>query len=195
MMGRTPCLLILLGIAPMALPAPVSYEIDPNHTHPMFETDHFDGLSTWRGIFRKTTGTVIVDASASKGSIDIVIDMASVDFGLDKLNDIAVNSAAPAIFEAAKYPVAHYAGTLEQFVGSSPHAVIGMLTMHGVTRPLSLRIDSFKCMVNPLNKHEVCGAEASADLDRSEFGITVGRPYGFRMNVHLRIQVEAIRVD
>jgi polyisoprenoid-binding protein YceI len=97
--------------------------------------------------------------------------------------------------EAAKYPVGHYQGTLERFVGGSPHAVVGRLTMHGVTRPVTLHIDSFKCMINPLTKREVCGAEASADLDRSEFGITVGKPYGFRMNVHLRIQVEAIRAD
>lgn len=195
MTSRTPSLLLLLGIAQVAVAAPITYEIDPNHTHPMFEADHFDGLSTWRAIFRKTAGSVVLDARASRGSVDILIDMSSVDFGHDKLNDMAVNSIAPPIFEAAKYPVAHYQGTLEQFVGGSPRAVVGSLTMHGVTKPVTLHIDSFKCMINPLTKRQVCGAEASADLDRSEFGITVGKPYGFRMNVHLRIQVEAIRAN
>ena len=95
MTGRTPSLLLLLGIARVALAAPITYEIDPNHTHPMIEADHLDGLSTWRAIFRRTTGSVVLDARASQGSVDILIDMSSVDFGHDKLNEMAVNSTAP----------------------------------------------------------------------------------------------------
>ncbi len=67
--------------------------------------------------------------------------------------------------------------------------------MHGVTRPLDLGINSFKCIPHPLFKRELCGADASATLDRAAFGIAAGKDYGFSMDVTLRIQVEALRKE
>jgi len=46
--------------------------------------------------------------------------------------------------------------------------------MHGVTKPVTLKIDSFKCMQNPTSKKEVCGADASATLNRADFGVNFG---------------------
>jgi len=184
----------LLAAAGAACASPITYTIDPNHTHPMFEADHLDGVSVWRGIFKKTSGSITLDAAAQTGRIDVAIDIASVEFGNDKLNDVAVNSSAPPIFEASKYPVAYYKGTLGDFVNGSPTTVTGELTLHGVTKPVALRINSFKCIDDqPLPKQQVCGADASGAFNRADFGIVVGRKYGFRMEVTLRIQVEAIR--
>jgi len=73
-----------------------------------------------------------------------------------------------------------------------PSTVTGTLTMHGVTRPLTLTILSFKCMPHPLLKREVCGADALGTLNRDEYGIDSGKSYGFSMTTTLRIQVEAI---
>jgi polyisoprenoid-binding protein YceI len=177
-----------------ATAGPVTYNIDPNHTHPMFEADHLGGLSIWRGLFRKTSGTVTLDVAAGTGTVDLAVDVASIDFGHDELNEIAAVSTAPPIFEAAKYPVAYYKGTLGGFVAGAPTTVTGNLTLHGVTNPLTLTINSFKCIENhPLLKREVCGADAVGTLNRADFGIKVGRQYGFKMEVTLRIQVEAIR--
>ena len=64
------------------------------------------------------------------------------------------------------------------------------MTLHGVTKPLTLKINSFMCKPNPTTKKEVCGADASATLNRSDFGITWGDAYGFKMWVKLEIQVE-----
>jgi polyisoprenoid-binding protein YceI len=192
------CLLLssLLSLLSTNAPGmPVTYEIDPNHTHPQFEADHF-GLSIWRGIFKSTHGTVTLDAAAGTGTVNIDVDMTSVDFGHEKLNAMAVNSEAPPILEAVKYPIAHYTGTLTRFKHGVPTDVVGELTMHGVTKPLTLRINSFKCLTNlPQQNKEVCGADASAGLNRADFGITVGQRYGLNMNVTLHIQVEAIRAD
>lgn len=191
-----PALLLLLALLSVgAVSAPVTYNIDPDHTHPLFETDHY-GLSVWRGLFKNTTGTISLDAAAATGTVDVQIDMTSVDFGLDKLNEVAVNSSAPPILEATKYPLAHYKGTLTNFKNGVPTAVVGDLTMHGVTRPVTLRIDSFKCLEHhPVSNKAVCGADASATFNRADFGITVGQRYGFKMDVNLHIQVEAIRAD
>jgi polyisoprenoid-binding protein YceI len=185
-----------LAASSLASASPTTYNIDPNHTHPMFEADHLNGLSVWRGLFKKTSGTIIVDSAAQTGTLDVTVDMASVDFGNDKLNDVAVNSTAPPIFEAQKYPIAHYKGTLGDFVNGAPTTVAGFLTLHGVTKPVALKIDTFKCMADqPSPKQQACGADASCVFNRADFGIIVGQKYGFRMEVTLRIQVEAIRAE
>src|ERR1700734_3256619 len=106
----------LLAIPSFAPASPVTYTIDPNHTHPEFETDHLGGVSIWRGLFKRTGGTIVLDTAEQSGTLDVTIDIASVEFGNDKLNDEAVNSTAPPIFEAQKYPIAHYQGTLGGFV-------------------------------------------------------------------------------
>ena len=81
--------LISFAVCNTATAAPATYAIDPDHTYPSFEADHFGGLSTWRGKFNKTTGTITLDKAAGKGSVDISVDMASADFGHDKLNKVA----------------------------------------------------------------------------------------------------------
>ena len=52
---------MILAWAAGAPAAPATYRVDPNHTHPLFEVDHFGGLSTWRGLFKTTSGTVTLD--------------------------------------------------------------------------------------------------------------------------------------
>jgi polyisoprenoid-binding protein YceI len=187
---------ILLAAASVASASPSTYNIDPNHTHPMFEADHLGGISIWRGLFKKTSGTITLDSAARTGTLDVAVDMGSVDFGNDELTSMAVNSSAPPIFEAKKYPVAYYKGTLGDFVNGSPTTVSGLLTLHGVTKPITLAINSFKCIDDkPEPKQQLCGADAFCVLNRADFGITVGQRYGFKMEVTLRIQVEAIRAE
>jgi polyisoprenoid-binding protein YceI len=81
--------LIFALVSASALGAPAIYNIDPDHTHPSFEVDHFAGLSNWRGSFKKTSGSVELDAAARSGTVDIVVDTASIDFSHDKLNEHA----------------------------------------------------------------------------------------------------------
>jgi polyisoprenoid-binding protein YceI len=184
----------LLSVSSLASGAPVTYTIDPNHTHPEFEADHLGGVSIWRGLFKKTTGTIILDETAQTGTIDVTVDITSVEFGNDKLNDEAVNSSAPPIFEAQKYPTAHYKGTLDGFIDGSPTTVAGTLTLHGITKAVALRINSFKCAIDlPATQKRVCGADAVGTINRADFGITIGQRYGFKMDVTLHIQVEAFK--
>ena len=98
--------------------------------------------------------------------------------------------AAAGIFDAAKYPTATYTGKFTKFNGASPTEAEGTLTLHGVTKPVTLTIHSFLCKPNPMTKKEVCGADASATFSRSDFGVNYGEAYGFKMGVKLRIQVE-----
>jgi polyisoprenoid-binding protein YceI len=165
----------------------VTYVLDPNHTYPSFAADHMGGLSVWRGKFTSTSGKVVYDKAAKSGSIDVTVDVNSIDFGMPKLNEHAKSAE---IFDAAKYPTATYTGKFTKFNGDAPTEAQGTLTMHGVTKPVTLTINSFMCKPNPQSKKEVCGADASATFNRSDFGVGFGEKYGFKMEVNLQIQVE-----
>jgi polyisoprenoid-binding protein YceI len=181
---------MLTLVAGSALAAPVTYDVDPGHTYPSFEADHMGGLSVWRGKLEKTSGTIVYDKDKSTGTVDITIDTSSIDFGHEKLNE---HAKTPDLFDVAKYPTATYKGTLAGFVNGAPTKVEGQFTLHGVTKPLTLTIDQFLCKPNPMTKKEVCGADAKATFNRKDFGMGFGEAYGFKMDVKLAIQVEAIR--
>lgn len=180
----------LVAAASSAFAEPASYTVDPDHTHPSFEVDHFGGLSTWRGIFKKTSGKITLDAAAGTGTVDIAIDMPSIDFAHDKMN---AHVSGPEMLDAAKYPTATYKGTLGGFSNGTPTTVDGELTLHGVTKPVSLKIASFKCIMHPMLKREVCGANVFGNFNRADFGVNYGQQYGFNQDVALRIQVEAVK--
>src|ERR1700719_1650044 len=163
--------------------APVTYILDASHTYPSFEADHMGGLSVWRGKFDTSSGKVVYDKAAKAGSIDVTVDMSSVDFGMPKLNEHAKSGE---IFDVAKYPTATFSGKFTKFNGAAPAEAQGTLTMHGVTKPVTLKIDSFKCILSPLNKKEVCGVDASATINRADFGVNYGDKFGFNQEVKLQ---------
>ena len=171
-----------------AIAEPVSYTIDPMHTYPSFEADHM-GMSYWRGKMLKNSGVVVLDKEAGTGTVEIDIDLASIDFGLKALNAWAIGEK---FFNVDKFPHATYKGALEKFVEGSPTLVKGELTLNGRTNPVNLTIARFKCMPHPMLKREFCGADASGSFKRDEFGLDAGKDYGFNMDVTLRIQVEAV---
>jgi polyisoprenoid-binding protein YceI len=178
------------AIATAASAAPTTYKVDPEHTHPSFEADHFGGMSVWRGRFNETTGTVVIDREAKTGTVDIVIDTNSLDLGLEKL-ETHVKSPDVGMMDTAKFPTATYKGKLVKFKDGAPTEVDGELTLHGVTRPVTLTIRSFKCMQHPMKKKEFCGADAMGTINREDFGVGWGKAFGFRMDVKLLIQIEA----
>jgi polyisoprenoid-binding protein YceI len=183
--------ILLASIAALAsataLAAPVTYVLDPHHTYPSFAADHMGGLSVWRGKFTDTTGKVVYDKVAKSGSIDITVNMNSVDFGMAKLDE---HAKSPDIFDVAKFPTATYSGKFTKFNGAAPTEAQGTLTLHGVTKPVTLTIRSFLCKPDPMTKKEVCGADATTTFNRSDFGVNYGDAYGFKMAVTLDIQVE-----
>ena len=179
-------------LAQAALAAPTTYQIEPTHTYPSFEADHMGGLSVWRGKFNKTSGSVTFDKAAQQGTVDITVDIDSIDYGFDLMNTKAKSEE---LFDAAKYPTATYKGKLAGFKKGVPTKVMGDLTLRGITKPVQLNIVSFKCMPHPMVKREVCGADAMATFKRDDFGMAAGKDWGFKMDVTLRIQVEALAAE
>jgi polyisoprenoid-binding protein YceI len=175
-------------LATAAVAAPVTYEVDVKHTFPSFEVDHMGGMSVWRGKFNSSSGKIVLDREAKTGSVNVTIDLASVNIGVPDL-DKDLKSAN--FFDVAKFPSATYKGELTKFKDGAPTEVSGNLTLHGVTKPVTLTIRSFKCMQHPMKKTEFCGADAAATFNREDFGVSFGKAFGFDMKVTLAIQVEA----
>jgi len=184
----TPALALTGLFSAAALAGPTTYELDPSHTYPSFEADHM-GMSLWRGKFNHTTGTVVLDREAGKGSVEVEIDLDSIDYGQDELNAWARGKD---FFDTAAHPKAIFRGELRNFRDGKPGEVAGSLSLHGVTRPLTLKINSFKCQPHPMYKRDWCGADAIGTFNREEFGLAAGKDWGFDMNVTLRIQAEAV---
>ncbi|MFA9215821.1 MAG: YceI family protein [Sphingomonadaceae bacterium] len=179
---------LLAATASSAIAA--TYTIDPGHTYPSFEADHM-GLSLWRGKFEKTSGTITMDRAAKTGTLDIVIEAASVDFGMDKMNSHARGAD---MFNVEKFPTMSYKSKSFQFEGDKLVGVQGELTMLGVTKPVALKVDRFNCIMHPRYKREVCGANAVAEFKRTDFGLNYAIP-AFAPEVRLAIQVEAIKSE
>ena len=178
-------LLCALAFCGAASAAEETFKVDPDHTYPSFEFSHM-GISVWRAKFDKTTGTVTLDREAKTGSVEIRVDAASVDFGNRTMNDVAISEEW---LNVDRFPLMRYRGPIV-FEGDAPVAVDGQLQLLAVTKPVKLRITSFKCIQHPFFRREVCGADAEGDLNRSEFGL---KQYREGEMIHLRIQVEAVR--
>lgn len=167
-----------------------TYNVEPNHTYPSFEAGHL-GISVWRGKFTKTSGSVTLDRAGKSGAVDITVDPASISFGHAKMEE---HARSKDFFNADQFPKITYKGKITQWNGDAPAAVEGEMTLLGVTKPLNLTINSFKCIPHPLLKREVCGADASGSFKRSDFGMKYGLPmHGDDMKV--AIQIEAIKAD
>ena len=181
-------MMMAVTLATLAQAAPASYKLDPTHTYPSFEADHM-GISVWRGKMTKSNGSVVYDKAAGTGTLKVTVDLAAIDFGLEMMNKWARGKD---FFDVKKHPRATYTGRFDSPVNGVPTKVLGELTLHGVTRPVELTVHALKCIPHPMLKRELCGADASGTFMRDEFGLDAGKAYGFKMNVNLRIQAEAV---
>ncbi len=188
MLNRTIFAALLAASLPLATYAADSYTVDSAHTYPRFKINHL-GFSTMEGRFDKSSGKITLDRAAKTGSVEITTETASVSTGFAKRDD---HLRSPDFFNAAEFPSITFKSTAVKFKGDKPSSVEGNLTMAGVTKPLTLTIDEFNCGTNPMNKKEECGAAASAQIKRSDFGIKYALP-AVGDDVKLVFEVEAIK--
>jgi polyisoprenoid-binding protein YceI len=161
----------------IALPAAAAeetYVIDPVHSQPQWEARHI-GFSNQHGSFGKATGRIVLDRAAHKGSVDVVIDTASIRTYDSRLDAIVKGER---YFNVEKYPTVTFKSTSMAFDGDRLVGVDGELTMLGVTRPVALKVANFVCGQQTFNKKPMCGAEATTTIKRSEFGMTTGLDIG-----------------
>jgi polyisoprenoid-binding protein YceI len=165
-----------------------TYTIEPGHTSVMFAFHHF-GLSTFHGKFTKAKGAVTLDQAQRKGSADITIDASAIVTGVPKLDE---HLRSEDFFEVEKYPTIAFKSQDFVFKGDTLAEVRGNLTVRGITKPVTLKVTSFVCKEHPLMKAPACGADATATVQRSDFGLTAYLP-GVSDEITLTIEVEAVR--
>ncbi|MEY4449349.1 MAG: Protein YceI [Pseudomonadota bacterium] len=171
-----------------ALAAPKSFDIDGSHTFPRFSYSHF-GYSTQVSRFDNTTGTVVFDADAKTGSVDITIDMKSVNTGFADFNG---HIQGEDFLDTAKFPKATFKSTKVNFQDGKPASIEGQLTIKGVTKAVTLTVTSFQAMPHPMLKKDAIGANAFTVIKRSEFNAGKYAPY-VGDEVRIDIALEAIQ--
>lgn len=178
---------LFVAVASHAIAAPLTYQVDPTHTYPRFSYSHF-GLSTQLSSFRKTTGTITFDAKTKTGQADITIDMTTVNTGLPDFDD---HLRGEDFLDTAKHPTATFKSTRVIFDGDKPSSIEGLLTVKGVTKPVTLTVTAFTTMEHPMVKKPAIGANAFTIIKRSEFGAGKYAPF-VGDDVRIDIAVEAI---
>jgi polyisoprenoid-binding protein YceI len=165
-----------------------TFTIDARHTYPAFEVSHY-GFSTQRGRFERTSGKIVLDQESKSGSIDVTIDAASISMGMETWNQ---QMRSDAYFNTEKFPAISFRSARLLFDGNLVVGAEGDFTLLGVTRPLKLLISSFHCGANPVTKRPQCGADVSATIRRSEFGMTRALP-GIGDEIRILVGIEATK--
>ncbi len=181
-------LLILAALSTPALAAPETYIIDGAHTYPRFSYSHF-GFSTQLSRFDKTSGNIVIDRAAKTGAVNVTIDTASVDTGSTVFNE---HIQGVDFLDTAQYPTATFIANKVNFDGDKVVSVDGALTLKGITKPVTLNLSSFQCMLHPMLNKDACGANATAVVKRTDFNMGKYAP-NVGDEVTLSIAVEAVK--
>ena len=165
---------LALALPLAALAAAENYTLDPYHTYPHFAVEHL-GVSMLWGRFNKTSGKFTLDRAAKKASLELAVETASVSTGdADKgsrARSLDEHLRNADFFNAAEFPRMTFRGADVKFSGDQPTEVTGELTLLGVTKPLTLKVERWVCKDNPFNKKPMCGGNASGVLKRTDFGM------------------------
>jgi len=165
-----------------------NYALDPTHTYPNFTINHL-GFSTMHGRFGKTKGKFTMDRKANKGSVELIIEAASINTGFKKRDD---HLRSPDFLNVAEFPEITYKSTSVKFDGETKATITGDLTIMGTTKAVILKIDHINCGTNPFNKKPTCGFNATGSIKRSEFGLNYGLP-AIGDDLTLSIEAEGIK--
>jgi polyisoprenoid-binding protein YceI len=158
----------LLGAAMSAQAAPVTYKLDPGHTMVLFSWNHL-GFSNPVADIDIGDGTLVFDAqNPSKSSVDVTMPLSNLDTHVPALDK---HLKEPDFFNADQYPTITFKSTSVKSLGGNKYAVTGDLTVHGVTKPVTLNATLNKSGVHPMSKKQSIGFDATGTLKRSDFGM------------------------
>jgi polyisoprenoid-binding protein YceI len=173
------------------LPARAANEefiVDATHAYSHFEVVHL-GISTYRGRLGVKSGTILLDPATGTGSIDVVVDPATVSTGYEKLDAILRGED---LLNTERFPLVTFRANILAFDKGALRTAQGELTFLGVTRPVALNVERFGCTRKPFLVQYRCGADATAVFKRSDFGMTSYQTW-VSDEVTVRVQIEAVR--
>ncbi|MCX7097793.1 MAG: YceI family protein [Methylococcales bacterium] len=166
-MPRTSLALLLCTCLSLPALAASSYTVDSSQTFPSIEITQL-GMAIPLGRFNSTTGTMLLDEKAASGSIQLAIETASISTGLASLE---AHLRSPALLDAEHFPRITFVSDKLRFNNEQLVAVEGLLTLHGITKPVHVTVQRFHCSLNPDTLKNICDAKASMAIKRSDFGV------------------------
>lgn len=176
----------VLGLTAVAHAAPETYTFDQAHTGITWQANHF-GFSNPTGKFIKTDGSLKLDEkSPEKSSLDVTI---AIDGLVTGLPDFDKHLKSADFFDIEKFPTARFVSTSVKKTGDKTADVAGKLTLHGVTKPVTLHVTLNKLGINDYTKKQTAGFTAETTIKRSDFGMSYAIP-GVSDDVKITIETE-----
>jgi polyisoprenoid-binding protein YceI len=176
---RKALLAVALSLPLAAQASPESYTIDPTHTFLHWEVEHL-GVSMQRDRFDRTSGKFTLDRAAKTGSVDLAVETASLSSGDNQKGSrprtLDDHLRTADFFNVAEFPRMSFKSTGVKFAGDNPVEIAGQLTLLGVTKPLTLKVERWVCKDNPMSKKPMCGGNATGTLKRTDWGMKYGVP-------------------
>jgi polyisoprenoid-binding protein YceI len=176
-------------MAAAALAQAGTWQIDPNHSAAQFSVRHL-GVSTVRGAFMKVSGSATYDtADPTKNTVNVSIDAGSVDTRVEmRDNDLR----SPNFLDVQKYPTITFKSKQVKSAGSGKLAILGDLTIHGVTKEVTLDVDGPSAPIKDPWGNQRIGASASTKINRKDFGVN-GAPGVVGDDISITIDTELIQ--
>ena len=146
-----------------------AYKVEPNHTQVGFAISHF-GFTNFSGFFSGASGTLVLDpANPASSKLNVSLPIQSV---LTTVPQLDGELKGEKWFDATRFPTATFTSTRITKTGKETWSIVGELTLHGVTKPVTLRAHLVGSGTNPLDKAVTVGFEATGAIKRGDFGIT-----------------------
>lgn len=183
-------LALTLLLAACAAAQVETWKIDPNHTASQFAVRHLS-ISTVRGQFNKTTGTVTYDPKdPSKTTMDVTIDATTVNTRIDGRDK---DLRSPNYLDVEKYPNITFKSKRVEAAGSGKLKVTGDLTIHGVTREVVLDVDGPSQVLKDPKGNQHMGASATTKINRKDFGVGSAPAAMIGEEINITIDAELIQ--
>src|SRR4051812_33673906 len=182
--------------APAAGPVPQgAYQMDKAHTSLLFKVNHL-GFSNFTGRFTRYDAKLTFDpAKLAASSVNVTIDPKSI--ATDNAPDGFLEQLSGEKFlDAAKYPQMTFTSRSVEDTGNGNFRIRGELTLHGVTRPLTLDAHyNGGYAGHPYDPHARVGFSAQGKFKRSDFGVSFGVPspgssFGVGDEVEVQLETE-----
>lgn len=149
-----------------------TYTVDPDHTQIVWTVDHM-GITPLAGMFGASAGTLVLDPSKpDEAKLEVTIPMAGLRVTSE---EFATHLASAEILDTAKFPTATFKSSKITVEGSDA-TIEGELTLHGVTKPVTMDVSFFGAGINPMTKVENIGFTGTTEIKRSDFGLGYGVP-------------------
>jgi len=178
---------LALGAAPLCA---TTYTIEPDYTQGVFRWSHL-GFSNPAAQVSQGQGTLEFDpADPTRASVQVTIPLSSLNTGVPALDE---HLRSEDFFEVAKFPTATFRSTkVERGAGKDRLKVTGDLSLHGITRPVTLDVTILKVGPNPRTQLSTVGFEATTTLKRSDFGLGAFVP---QVSDEIRLQITSQGVE